>query len=459
MAVIEPFAFQRQGIAFLGERTGALLADDMGLGKTVQALLACVADVRGPVLVIARPLNKQYWARMIAQLDPEASYLIASVGGRVDFKTVGMWFRPLRRAYLIVHHEALRFIEEELAKHTWHCVIADEAHRFKNRNAKMTKALKRVPSLRRWALTGTPMEKSPADFWSLLNWFDPKRFNGYWKFFDRFVQWVPSWGAKSASYQSYGPKVILGVKDPMGLAAEVGPYYLRRSKADSGLDLPEKMYEDVPLEMPDYQHALYELVKKKVLVDLTAADPSNEPLFIANAISRIHYLTRVALDPSLLAGYNADPSDVGVKVKWLFDFAEDTDRPFVVFTHAKAFAHMLGDLIQGAGVITGDVSLTDRNQVLSQFDLGILRAIIGTTDTMSESVNLQRATTAIFTDIHPSSIAMTQAEDRVHRIGSVLPVTIIRLNCIGTVDELFLQRLQKKWSDRQLVEAFLKGDV
>ena len=434
----------------------------MGLGKTVQALLACVNNVRGPVLVVARPLNKQYWAQMIRELDPGAPYLIAGVGGRVDFKAISSWFRPLQRSYLLIHHESLRFIEAELAKHTWHCVIADEAHRFKNRNAKMTKALKRVPSLRRWALTGTPMEKSPADFWSLLNRFDPKRFNGYWKFFDRFVQWEPSWGAAAASRGGggFGPRTIIGVKDPIGLASEVGPYYLRRAKADSGLDLPSKMYEDVPLEMPDYQQALYDAVKAKVVIDLQHLDPDNVPLFIANAISRIHYLTRVALDPSLLEGFNADPSDVGVKVKWLFDFVEDFGgtKPFVVFTHAKAFAHMLGDLLSGVGVITGDVSIKEREQVLNAFTLGTLRGIVGTTDTMSESVNLQRATTAIFTDIHPSSIAMTQAEDRVHRIGSVLPVTIIRLNCIGTVDELFLQRMQKKWSDRQLVEAFLKGE-
>ena len=117
---------------------------------------------------------------------------------------------------------------------------------------------------------------------------------------------------------------------------------------------------------------------------------------------------------------------------------------------------MLGDLLDRVGVITGDVSNVERMKVLAKFDAGELRGIVGTTDTMSESVNLQRATTAIFTDIHPSSIAMTQAEDRVHRIGSVAPVTIIRLNCLSTVDELFLARYQKKWTDRQLIEKFLK---
>jgi SNF2 family DNA or RNA helicase len=208
--------------------------------------------------------------------------------------------------------------------------------------------------------------------------------------------------------------------------------------------------------MTPAQAIAYKELKTQTFADLDQTGDLNSSLFIGNVLARIMHLRRMALDPAF---FGLD--DEGVKWPWLLDWVQTyPDVPFVVFTHSREYAAVLAKLLNNVSVvdyINGDVPQLKRDEILKKFTRGVLNGIIGTIDTMSESINLQRAEAAIFMELHVSSIAMDQATDRCHRIDSKHVVNVIRLLCKDTVDELILAKLDKKWSDRQLVEAFLQG--
>jgi SNF2 family DNA or RNA helicase len=446
---IELFPWQPEGVEFLRSRKTGLLADQQGLGKTIMSLFA-TRELPGPGIIISRPLNKPYWRVMIRLIDPEAEIATAVSGGVYNEKKVASWFYPKRkRGYLIIHHEMLstpknstRNIPQKLRKYGyWDFVVADEAHRFKNRKAQQTQGLKRILTWRKYALTGTPMEKHPADFWSILNWFNPVSFSNYWGFFEDFVEYYD---------KPFGGRKILGPRNEVAFAKTVAPYYLRRERTQIP-NFPEKLPPQIiPLELLPQQQELYDDLRRKVLVEIEEGVADSE-MFIPNSMARLHRLKQAALDPSLL-GSGAK----SVKVEWLVDWVKDyPDTPSVVFTQSREFANGLPYLLDGGATISGDVRQELRDQRIQDFMSGKLRYIVGTIDTMSESINLQRASVAIFTDLHRSATAMSQAADRIHRADSPGPVQHIYLLGKDTVDELFWDALEKKFSDIETIHAFL----
>ena len=457
------YPYQEKGAEFLGIRNGAILGDDPGLGKTAQAICAAKEN-HGPVLIISRPLNKWFWEDEINRWDPDnVGIVVCGPGGVFDEETVKTWFEvPRKRGYLIIHHEALATpkktvkgvivgVQRDLAKKLrsyglWEVIIADECHRFKSPKAQMTKALKTISSFHRWGLTGTPIDKTPADMWSILNWFDKFKFKSYWDFFDAYTQYTIG---------AYGRRTILGPRNLAMFKREVGPYYLARKRDEVLPDLPEIIHSHIPLEMTPDQRRIYDEFKTKTFVHLQTllqTSDAGDPVFVKNALARIGQLRRVALNPMLV-----DAQVVGCKIPWILEWAEEyPDVPFVVFTHSRMFADTLPILIDRCATISGSVPQSQRDMVMSRFQNGDLRAIVGTIDTMSESVNLQRAKVAIFTDLHWSSIAMTQAEFRIARMDSKHPVQLIKLSARGSVDELIAKALALKFNTRQMVEEFLK---
>lgn len=444
--------YQIEGVKALLESHGICLADDMGMGKTWQALFAAKERV-GPYLVITRPLNKWFWVETIKELDPTARIVISGTAGVFPEEYVADWFRhPRKRGYLVTHHEALQYSQPKYNKQgvithkaqytldfgMWEGIIADEAHRFKNRNAIMTKVLKRLFAYNKWALTGTPMEKLPSDLWSLLNWFNPNEFNGYWKFYEDYVEYDMGW---------HGDRKIKGVKNAEGLAKRIAPYFLRRTKETHATDLPPKLYKNIPLQMESAQELLY----KQYCGVGFAFEGTEQEEFIGTSLAAIMKMRRIALDPKIIGHLCSS-----IKKEWLLDWATDIDEQFVILTSSKEFAEQLPlDLPDGVS-ITGDTKSRDRTISMSLFESGKTRYLVGTIDVLAEGLNLQNASIAIFTDYHTSSIKMQQAEDRIHRIGMTKAATIYRLLCRGTIDYVMKESIERKWSDIEFVRAAIQ---
>ena len=435
------YPHQPSGIEFLANSYGALLGDIQGSGKTVMVINAA-KRLNGPILCVVRPLAKPDLVAHIKEWDPGTPIVRCIEGGAFNEEVVKKWFEfPRKRGYLLVHHEVVRRIVGVLKSFgLWEAIWVDEAHRISNSHTQLYKSLMGIQSFYKWGTTGTPIDKLTSEFWGILHWIRPAYFNSYWSFYENFVQEVRD---------SHGKVLTKHPKNLPLFAKLVGPYYLRREEEEVGMYRPE--YIPVHLEMSPEQQQVYSNLEGQVVADILADEGNDENLFVASSLARLHHLKIAALEPAIL-GSRAP----GVKIDWLRDWVKDYSDPLIIFTHSKAFARYLPSVIADGLPIHGDMTITSREKVLDLFKNGKIRYVVATIDTAAESLNLQVSSHAIFTDAHPSSRMMSQAEMRIRRINSVRRATVYQLCCTKSIDVDLWRAYNQKLTDRQLIDDFIR---
>jgi len=445
----ELLPFQSSAVPLMGEQN-FLLADDCGLGKTLTAVECARRYARGPVLIIAPRLTKEWWAEVIR--DQEAGYVgVCGQAGRgVPWRKVATWGNKKPNIYVVVHPTAVRMSADKLRAVKWDMVIVDEAHRFKNRKAKQTKALKTLIARRKIMLTATPYGRSPADMWALLHWLYPKSFRSYWRFFDQYVD-------------SYRPPhgrftTINGPKNLKQLAKEIEPFYLKRTKEQVLPDLPPITYSDVPIVLEGKQEQLYLKLVKDAYAELSGTE-----IILENALVRFLRLQQCALDPSIISE-DLPPYPLGevpAKVQWLQEWIEDhPGESVVIVSRYRRFVEAwLRGLAPGACIVGG----MDRDEVQSALKVfNKTGVMVGSLHAIKEGLNLQRASTMIITDGSWSSTDEYQLSQRIYRVGQTRHCHVIHLVAKlsqrrkWTVDKLMRRAVEKRFNDAQLVDEFVR---
>lgn len=280
------------------------------------------------------------------------------------------------------------------------------------------------------------MEKNPSDLWSVLHWLYPTQYTSYWNFFERYVE-------TSVNYMGY--QIIVGGKNLDQLAAEIGSFFFRRTKAEVAPQLPPKIMQRVEVRMDEQQAKIYKTIKASRDIEVDVG--LSETMIIKNALAKIVRLQQVSSDPILL-GFDLQSA----KIEWVTDFVEDNpDETLVIFTKFRDTAIRLSRTLKADLIVGGQTHAGGKD-----FISGKTNVLVGTIAAMGEGLNLQRARTAIFIDQEWSSVKMVQAVDRIHRIDDTQPKNIIYLHTGGTVDGLVLEALDKKWSDLDLAYKYLK---
>lgn len=427
------YPYQRAAVAFLIEHKHVIVGDEMGLGKTIESIATIEHEPinPGPRLIVCPNSVKKKWAREIYQWAGDDRRVVI-----IDGKNPTKRSQQLRRAvahsgWVIVNWEKLR-IMPELAKVGWAAVVADEAHRAKNRKAKQTKALWKITAPIQLALTGTPIQNSPDELWALLKWLYPKEYTSYWRFFTDYVDY----------YEGYFGRVITGVRNADVLRYELADRMVRRTK-DEVLDLPPLTHTEIPIELGPYQRRIYKEVEHEMWVeikrDAEAGDKQaqkflSDPIyFIENGAARTTRLRQVASSPALLGG-----RDESAKLDAAVEIIQDSaaGKQFVVFAEFKATVEILVDrLKKDAAFLHGDTPQGERDRLVDAFQNGELKVLAMTRDTGGEGIDLYAADTAIFVERHWTPGRNEQAESRLHRHGQTRPVQIISLVAVDTVDD------------------------
>ena len=187
--------YQRSAVDFIAEHPKTLLADEMGTGKTLQSL-ASVEEwkirnkIEGPThqLIVCPKSLRGTWQNEIEK------WLGHQPVAVIDGRNPAARLKQLAETedtggFVIVNWESAWRdpLHKELAKRDWTAVIADEAHRAKNRKAKQTKGLWKFTAPLQIALTGTPIMNSPDELWSILKWLRPEQYTGFWPFHYSYV--------------------------------------------------------------------------------------------------------------------------------------------------------------------------------------------------------------------------------------------------------------------------------
>jgi len=436
-----------------GKRQNLLIADACGLGKTLEA--CCIAkglvpQIKKPALVIApNETVKLQWRAELTDQGFENVYWLESKDRALEtFLTINP------TGVVLTHYEAMVKHIAKLSAIYWSVIIADEAHRIKNRKAKRSMAIKQLRSYKRIALTGTPYDRNPADIHSILQWLEPQFFTSYWSFFNTHVnsEIVVIKKAKTdrAGNVLEAEKTVQQVnaskplKDAVSFARTLRPFMIQRSKEEVRSDLPEKIEQYIDLEMSRKQLALYNTIKNAVDPVVELAPGVDTTLQIA--LTRILREIQVTTDPTLL-----DVPDVpSVKLEWLQGWLEDNPQESVIiFTRFKQTALKLHkQLGEQFKLIVGG----DRATITPQD-----RYIVGTIAAMGEGLDLPHIDNAIVIDREWSSILMAQMADRIHRINITNAKNFYYLRCVGTVDSLVDQALAQKWSTKELAAHYLNG--
>jgi SNF2 family DNA or RNA helicase len=428
--LLTPFPYQETAIN-LGVQRNMLCAYACGLGKTLIAIEIArrlQEQKAHPVLVVCRKSARLQWAYSIADQISNAS--INVLDARQDYEYAYTGSHDTLDWY-IIHHEALRLMKntELLARTYFGSILVDEAHRFKGRKSQQTKGLKKLTCKRKVALTATEMEKSPADLWSLLNFLYPQRYRGFHGFAAKYVEYEV--------HPYFHTKKVVGPKNVDKLAKEISPFFIKRTKEEVRPDLPPIVHTRLPIEMDNRSRAGYRQIKTggDILVEW-----EDEQLLILNKMSEITKLRR--LTSNGLGKYHT------AKMEWVKEYiADNPDEAIIVFSAFRDTVIELGRVHDAPVVMGGE-----------DIDLQRLRPdlVFGTIKALGESHDLPWIDTAIFVDCEWSTISMTQASDRIHRINITSGKHAIYLFHPGTVDELVFEALDNKWDNLEVVREYIR---
>lgn len=427
-----PYPYQIAAIE-RGIKSNLLLADDCGLGKTFQAIsigLDVMRRFNQPVLIVA---PKTVIAQWVQEINPDRTPVLVLDSDFVFSKPIS----ETGKFFVLIHYEALVKHIDWLKKTFWGLVVLDEAHKIKNRQAKRSKAVKKLVSRLRLALTATPFNRDLAEYWSILNYLAPLDFSSYWKFIDTYLDMEQD---ALGYYHANGPK------DPKAFASMLNRYVLKRTKEQVAPDLPEKIITHIPITLSNDQAALYDQVLSVDDIDLRVINTATGELTehqITIMLTHILRLQQAASNPMLL-GSNAASS----KLEWVNDWLEaNPDESVIIFTKFKDTARAIYNF--GCECLyTGDQQIGDPKSA---------NRIVGTIAKLGTGLDLPHINNAIFIESDWSSIQMTQAIDRIHRLGIQAPKHIMYLDALNTVDQMIRTVLDNNETTADLVNRFLMG--
>lgn len=438
--------FQNASVRFLVERGRAVLAHQMALGKTVITCRALDTVPSDRVLIVCLNLLKWSWAKHLVQWADSQRPMILTSGtvlrnekptkqfGEIkEFQGNGdqrkdylLSLQNANRYCIVMNYAQMRIHHKSLSKLDFDVVIFDEAHRLNNGQTKQYRAAKTItkssPYL--WLLTGTPMRNDYSDYYGPLSLIDPIRFSGYWNFVNTYLETIP---------HQYKHAEIVGLKDPPIFNRMLSSYMFRKTKPEVLEDLPEKVYNDIPVPMTAEQYSIYArmLYEFKAYVEENGED---KVLHAEETIARITRLRQIALTPALIGAENTSG-----KLEALKELLEEyPNEPFIIFTAYREFIPHIEEVLDQIGITHGRIvgGMPADELRTAEDRLGTeVQCIVGTIAAMGEGLNLQRGTSAIFTDIYWTPAVNRQAEERIHRPGIEKSPTIVRLYHPGTVDE------------------------
>ncbi|MFZ1484679.1 SNF2-related protein [Nostocoides sp.] len=425
---------------------GGILADDMGLGKTVQTLALleqarAAGEITHPILVVAPTSVLGVWASEAERFAPQLQVTVLSETSKRRGVPVA---EAIASADLVVTSYAVARIDgDEFREVTWRGLIIDEAQFVKNHQAKTHHVLRAIQAPFRLAMTGTPLENSLMDLWSLLALVAP----GLYPRADRFSEVY-----RRPIESGESPETL------DRLRRRVRPLMLRRTKELVAQDLPEKQEQNLSVELAPAHRRLYDqhLQRERQRVLGLLDDPVGNRIAILAALTRLRQL---ALDPALI-----DPTrhtgTVPAKVEALIEHLQELQAEghrALVFSQFTTFLQLVRGHLTQAGISTEylDGATRNRAQVIDRFKTGTATAFLISLKAGGVGLTLTEADYVFVLDPWWNPAAEAQAIDRAHRIGQTNRVMVYRLISASTIEGkvVELQRRKRDLFERVIDEG------
>ena len=447
--------YQRDGVQWLhllsGFGLGACLADDMGLGKTIQVLaLLLIQRARQkaklpPCLLVAPASLLANWAAELERFAPDLRARIVHPSAMTAEEARQFGPEAAAGLDLAITSYGTLLRMPVLGEIRWRLLILDEAQAVKNPGAKQTKAVKALHAQARIALTGTPVENSLGDLWSIFDVINPGLLGGAKQFY------AYTKGLAARTENPYGP-----------LRELVRPYILRRMKTDRSViaDLPDKTEVKAYCHLSRKQAALYTQTVEDLAQQLEATDGIERKGLVLSMLMR---LKQVCNHPSQWlhdGGWSEAESGKLTRLRAIAETVAARQEKLLVFTQFREatapLAAFLGGVFGRSGlVLSGTTAVKQRRSLVQQFQedeavpFFVLSLKAGGT-----GLTLTAASHVVHFDRWWNSAVENQATDRAFRIGQKRNVLVHKFVVRGTVEERIDEMIESK---QGLSDALLAG--
>ena len=418
---------------------GGILADDMGLGKTVQLLCVICSYLKKhknnskPILVVCPSSLCLNWQNEIEKFTSNVSSIV--IHGTLEEREKSIKNIPEYNV-AITSYELLKRDLEEYKKYNYEFkyIIADEAQYIKNNNTQNAKAIKSITAETRFALTGTPIENSLSELWSIFDFIMPGYLFGYRKFKELYETPIVRDNDENAIQK---------------LKKLIEPFILRRIKGEVLTELPDKMITVLNSQMLEQQQEIYlsylSQARKNAMEEIKENGIEKSQIKILALLTR---LRQICCHPGLfIENYKGGSGKLNQCIEIVKD-AIQSGHKILLFSGYTAMFEIIEKELKKEEIeylkLTGQTKVSDRINLVDEFNnnpdkkLFLISLKAGGT-----GLNLIGADMVIHYDPWWNLSAENQATDRTYRIGQKRNVQVYKLITKNSIEEKIYD-LQKR---------------
>ena len=451
--------YQQDGfdwLAFLWRHgLGGVLADDMGLGKTLQTLAliqyakeqATAERAGAPFLVVAPTSVVGNW---VAEAERFTPGLVVRGITATNSKSKLSLAEQTRGADVIVTSYALfRLDLAAYRAETWGGLVLDEAQFVKNPASKAHEAALDLAAPFKLAITGTPMENSLMDLWSLFQIVAPGLFPSWRRFTEEYIKPITS----SAAGESQRAADLLAQ-----LRRRIRPLMMRRTKDLVAKELPAKQEQVLRIDLSPKHKSLYDTFLQRERQKLLGLiDDMDKNRFIV--FRSLTLLRMLSLDASLVDEMYSDipSSKLDVLFEQLDDVIAENHRA-LIFSQFTSFLKKAAARLDAQGIRYEylDGATLKRADVIKRFKQGDAPVFLISLKAGGFGLNLTEADYVFMLDPWWNPATEAQAIDRTHRIGQTKNVMVYRMVANGTIEEKVMALKDQK---SRLFDAVMDDDA
>ncbi|WP_371932035.1 DEAD/DEAH box helicase [Mesobacillus subterraneus] len=439
-ARLEPILrdYQKQGFQWMKTLAiygfGGILADDMGLGKTLQSItyiaseLSQVKERKQPVLIVCPSSLVYNWLSEFLKFTPEIQAVIidGNKSERAKLLNDVSGIDVVITSYMLLRRDIHLY-----EKINFHTAFFDEAQAFKNPLTQTAKAVMNIQADHRFALTGTPIENSIEELWSIFRVVFPELFQGLKEY-----SHLPS----------------------KSIARRIRPFLLRRVKEEVLGELPEKIESIDRVELLPEQKKLYAAylakLRHQTLKQLDKNTIRKNRIKILAGLTR---LRQICCHPALFVDGYKGRSAKFEQLKLIIEESRFAGRRVLIFSQFTKMLDLIGKELAYEGIpffyLDGQTPPEDRVETCEKFNGGERDFFLISLKAGGTGLNLTGADTVILYDLWWNPAVEEQAADRAHRMGQKNKVQVIKLIARGTIEEKMNELQDKK---RNMIEEIIE---
>jgi len=425
--------YQIEGVKWLrslyDNHLGGILADDMGLGKTLQIIaFISTLSINKPILIVSPKSLIFNWSNEFKKWNKSSKVKIIDGTKEQRINEISS-IKPNNKVVYLTSYDSLRNDLDLYKNIMFGLCVLDEAQYIKNVYAIKTKAVKKIQAKARFALTGTPIENSLIDLWSIFDFLMPNYLLSY----DRFKQ----------EYENLIVTDQIEVTKKH-LIDKIRLFILRRTKTEVLKELPPKTEKIYTIEIKKQQREFYDAYLENAKMLLKSHD--------MNKINQLAILTRlrqICVDPSMFVDNMTEISEKLIQCISLVEQALQSNHKVLIFSSfTKSLDHLVNLLAKNkikSLYINGSVNAKDRLDMANIFNnSNKYKVMLVSLKAGGTGLNLIGADIVIHLDPWWNLSAERQATDRAYRIGQTNPLTVIKLICSDTIEEKVLKLQELK---------------